>query len=98
MASRAAEFEILGQRYTIRSDASPEYIRELVAYMEAKVSEVQKGPTPQDPLKVSILAALTIVDELFQARERLAAQEADLARAIQKLIERLQSTVPPALG
>ncbi len=95
MASRPAEFEILGQRYTIRSDASPEYIRELVAYMEAKVREIQKGAPSQDSLKVSILAALTIVDELFQAREGLAAQEADLARTIQGLIERLQAAVPP---
>ena len=95
MANRPAEFEILGQRYTIRSDASPEYIRELVAYMETKVNEIQKGPSPQDPLKVSILAALTIVDELFQAREGLAAQEADLVRTIQRLIERLQTAIPP---
>ena len=95
MANRPAEFEILGQRYTIRSDASPEYIRELVVYMETKVNEIQKGPSPQDPLKVSILAALTIVDELFQAREGLAAQEADLVRTIQRLIERLQTAIPP---
>ena len=98
MASRPAEFEILGQRYAIRSDAPPEYIRELVAYMEAKVRDIQKGGPPQDPLRVSILAALTIVDELFQAREGLSAQEADLARTIQKLIERLQAAVPPAPG
>jgi len=95
VANRPAEFEILGQRYTIRSDASPEYIRELVVYMETKVNEIQKGPSPQDPLKVSILAALTIVDELFQAREGLAAQEADLVRTIQRLIERLQTAIPP---
>ena len=95
MANRPAEFEILGQRYTIRSDASPEYIRELVVYMETKVNEIQKGPSPQDPLKVSILAALTIVDELFQAREGLATQEADLVRTIQRLIERLQTAIPP---
>jgi len=95
VAHRAAEFEILGQRYTIRSDASPEYVRELVAYMEGKIREIQEGAPNQEPLKTSILAALTIVDELFQAREGLATQEADLARAIQRLIERLQTAVPP---
>lgn len=97
MPSRPAEFEILGQRYTIRSDASPEYIQELVSYMESKIREIQKGVPSEDSLKVSILAALTIADELFQTREGVAALEADLARAIERLIERLQAAVPPTL-
>ena len=34
------EVEILGHKYTIRSDAAPEYVRELAAHVEQRAREI----------------------------------------------------------
>lgn len=61
------EFEILGQTYAIRSAASPEYVRSLVAYLDQKLKEAG-GEGVQDPAKRLALAALYITDELFRLK------------------------------
>ena len=45
------EVEILGQKYTIRSEAAPEYVRELAAFVERRAREIRRrgpgaGPGP----------------------------------------------------
>jgi hypothetical protein len=35
------EVEILGQRYTIRSEADPKYVRDLAAFVEERVKSVE---------------------------------------------------------
>ena len=39
------EVEILGQKYTIRSEAAPDYVRDLAAHVEQRAREIQ-GPGP----------------------------------------------------
>ena len=70
MADERVEFEILGQKYTVRSEASPEYVRKLVDYLDATLRDLDPGGGGQEPTKLSILAALHVTDELFRARER----------------------------
>ncbi|HET8577077.1 MAG TPA: cell division protein ZapA [Methylomirabilota bacterium] len=80
------EVDILGQKYTIRSEAPPEYVRELAAYVEKRAREIGGASPGQDPVKVLALAALYIADELFRTREERAEGDqertaADKARA-----------------
>jgi cell division protein ZapA (FtsZ GTPase activity inhibitor) len=65
------EVEILGQKYTIRSEADPKYVRDLAAYVEKRVKSVEGQVRGQDPVKALALAGLYIADELFRAREEL---------------------------
>jgi len=63
------EVEILGQKYTIRSEASPEYVRDLAAYVEKRAKELRNSGAGPDPVKLLALAALYITDELFRIRD-----------------------------
>ncbi|MBI4611562.1 MAG: cell division protein ZapA [Candidatus Rokubacteria bacterium] len=89
------EFELLGQRFAVRSEAAPEYVRELVAHVERTIKEVA-GEGSQDPLKLAVLAALYITDELFRVREAGSKEAGDAARRVGALVRLLDQVVPPS--
>ena len=88
------EVEILGKKYTIRSEAAPDYVRDLAAYVEKRVKSVEGQVRGQDPVKALALAALYITDELFRAREELSAFEGDLPKRIGAMVDLLEAIVP----
>ncbi|MEW5746732.1 MAG: cell division protein ZapA [Nitrospirota bacterium] len=64
----SVEVYILGQKYVVKGDESPEYIRELAELVDRKLKEVYAGSPHITPLKASILAALTLADELQKVK------------------------------
>jgi cell division protein ZapA len=85
MTEGRAEIEILGQRITIRGRGSPEYIRDLAQYLDGKIRTVREQAQVTEPTRLSVLAGLHVVDELFRSRER----EASLAAQVDSLVQRL---------
>ena len=78
-----------GEEYTVRSELPPEYTREVAAYLDAALKGVRDSLPMVESHKAAILAALSITDELFQARrgdrevaDRLSAMADDLARLL----------------
>jgi cell division protein ZapA (FtsZ GTPase activity inhibitor) len=89
MTEGRAEIDILGQRITVRGRGSPEYIRGLADYLDGKIRAVREQANVHDPTRLSVLAGLHVVDELFRTRE----QEATLAARVDHLVGRLQRTL-----
>ena len=90
------ELQILGQRYTIRSDETSEYVRELADHVERRAREIQ-GPGPvQDPVKLLALTALHIADELFRLRQEHAVVDQDASDRLGALSRLLDSVAPPS--
>lgn len=90
------EFELLGQKYAIRSDATPEYVRQLVAHIEKTVKQIQKEGGPKDPQKLAVLAAFYIADELFQTRDAGRQKDGAAAERVGALLELLEKTARPS--
>ena len=65
---KVVHVDILGQRYGIRSDLDPAYIGELAAYLDAKMRQAAGELATADPLRVAVLAALNVADELHRVR------------------------------
>jgi cell division protein ZapA len=63
------EIQILGQKYTIKGDAPEEYMKELAAFVDAKIKDVLKKAPGMNPLNASILAALNIAEELHTLKK-----------------------------
>ncbi|MGB0064748.1 MAG: cell division protein ZapA [Terracidiphilus sp.] len=59
--------EIYDQLYHL-SGQEPEHIRELAAYVDAKMRTVAARGTTADSLRVAVLAALNLADELWQVK------------------------------
>ena len=86
------QVEIFGQMYSIKGKDDPAYIRELAAFIDTKMKEIQKGTGTVDPHRVAILMALTITDELYRLRERYGILEQtseDVASRLLDLTENL---------
>lgn len=76
MAAGRVELSLLGQTLTVRTEASPEYVRRLAAYLEERVTELRSAGI-KDPLASLTLAALDITDELFRLRDERKDQDVD---------------------
>lgn len=92
MTEGRAEIEILGQRITVRGRGSPEYIRGLAEYLDGKIQTVREQAQVHDATRVSVLAGLHVVDELFRTRE----DAASLAARVDRLVERLRQALREA--
>ena len=83
---------ILGDEYSIRSDQSPERTRIIAEHVDSVIKQTMKAGNIVDAQKAAILAALSITDELFDARE---AGE-DLAGSMKRLSGEIRPWLPPA--
>lgn len=92
--SHRVEVEVLGQRLVLRSAAPPEYVRELVAYVEKTIRQLRPEAGAQDPAKLAVLAALTITDELFRARDDRAQGEVETVKRMSGLLRLLDEVAP----
>jgi cell division protein ZapA len=81
------QVEIFGQVYSLKGRDDPAYIRELAAFIDAKMKEIQKGTGTVDPHRVAILTALTITDELYRLRERYGILEKTSENAAGRLLD-----------
>ncbi|MDI6729609.1 MAG: cell division protein ZapA [Thermodesulfovibrionales bacterium] len=64
----SVEVHILGQKYVIKGDASPEYIQQIADFVDEKLKEVYTTASDITPLKAAILTALNIADELHRVK------------------------------
>jgi len=79
--------EIFGQVYTLKGRDDAAYIRELAAYVDAKMKEVQQGTGTTDSHRVAILTALTISDELYRLREQKGMLETAAEAFVRRLLD-----------
>ena len=83
---------ILGDEYSIRSDQSPERTQAVAEHLDNVIKQTMRAGNIVDAQKAAILAALSITDELFDARE---AGE-DLAGSMKRLSAEIRPWLPPA--
>jgi cell division protein ZapA len=81
------QVEIFGQTYNIKGGNDTAYTRELAAYIDGKMREIEKGTGTVDPLRVAILTAMTIADELYNERKRRGDVENTAGSAVKRLME-----------
>ncbi len=60
---------ILGQEYPVRADADPAYVRDIAAFLDARMRIIQQADPNRPPLKIAILAALNLIDEMLTLKK-----------------------------
>jgi cell division protein ZapA len=83
---------IVGEDYSIRSEATPEHTRAVAAYVDDAIRRVLNGGGAVETRKAAILAALQITDQLMQAEQ--AARS--LAGSLRSLSSEVEQWLPPA--
>lgn len=61
---------IFGEEYTVKSKAEEAYLRSIAKYVDRHMREISENlPQSQPTLRITVLAAMNIADELFELRE-----------------------------
>jgi cell division protein ZapA len=68
--TQVVSVSIYGSDYPIRAQLSDEdYVRKVAAFVDGRMREVNEAMKPSTTLKIAILAALNIADELMSTQE-----------------------------
>jgi cell division protein ZapA len=63
------KIEIYNQSYNVSADENEEYIAQLAAFVDEKMRSVAEATRTVDSVRVAVLAALNIADELHTLRK-----------------------------
>ena len=70
MKSKVVKVNILGQDYVVRSAAGQKYLESVARYVDGKMEEIKaSGIDDSQQLRIAILAAMNITDELFSYKK-----------------------------
>ncbi len=94
--TRVVSVEIQGLRYPIRSDLPEAYVVRLASYVDAKMERASNELPTGESMKIAVLAALNIADELFRCREgdptvhtEFLRRAGELERLVDRALDRL---------
>ena len=86
---KALDVEILGQKFTISSEAEEGYMLKVAGYVDGKMQELMQASKPVAKSNVAMLAALNIADELHRLKD---SHEAVLNR-LDQLSKKISTTL-----
>ena len=83
---------IQGLEYPIRSSLDPEYIMLLAAFVDEKIKAAIDSAPSGDAMRVSVIAALNIADELFRCKQLSQERDgavAERAEELERMVDRV---------
>jgi cell division protein ZapA (FtsZ GTPase activity inhibitor) len=81
---------IAGEEHVLRSTAEPDYTRSCAEYLDDRVREIRSLSRLVDSHRAVILAALSITDHYFQARDELDQLRKEISTRSTTLAERVE--------
>ncbi|HLA79358.1 MAG TPA: cell division protein ZapA [Vicinamibacteria bacterium] len=84
--------DIFGQTYAVKGGADPTYVERLGAYVDAQMKEVSRASGAVDSVRIAVLAALNITDELFRLKH-LGTREGEVDRRAARLAKELSAAL-----
>ncbi len=82
---------IAGEEHTIRANVEPEYTRKCARLVDERIQQIRSKGGLIETHKAAILAALSLADEYFQAREELDRVREDAASRARDFAERIET-------
>jgi cell division protein ZapA len=96
MATVRATVEIFGQRLGLRADGDEERIQEIARFVDLRMREVADRTSSVDTVKIAVLTALNIADELFQERETdQDTRQKRLEKQAERLVDKIDEAMEP---
>jgi cell division protein ZapA len=69
MPTKQLRVNIFGAEYVLKATENEDEIKEIAAFVDQKMHEIDKAQALGSNLKIAILAALNIAEELFQTQK-----------------------------
>jgi len=90
---QAVTVRIAGEEHAIRSSAPPEYTRRCARIVDERITEIRRRSGLVEGHRAAILAALSITDEFYQAREELQRLREEVAHRATGLTARIDEAL-----
>lgn len=90
---RTMDVEIYGQTFTVTSENDEQYVRNIAAVVDQRMRQMAGSTKGTVPLRVAIMAALSLADELETAKsdqQATAVVEEEAERISSRLLARLE--------
>lgn len=101
MAEKASQVqvEIFGQSYAVKAGADPGHVEAIAAYVDEQMKNVSRSSAAVDSVRIAVLAALNLADEVFRLRRELEqARSKPAGGASEERLARLATRLGAALG
>jgi len=94
MVAARATVEIFGQELGLRADGETARLHELARFVDIRMRTVADQTSSVDTVKIAVLTALNIADELYQIRESgQDARHKQLEQQAERLVTKLESVL-----
>ena len=84
---------IYGMEYPVKAGGDNKYVESVAKHVDNVMLEIDKAMSSKSPLKVAVLAALNIADELMREREEKKKLLEIMSKDTEKLIEKIDRNV-----
>ncbi|MDD5542390.1 MAG: cell division protein ZapA [Acidobacteriia bacterium] len=85
--------EIYDQTYHLRGGADPEYVKQLAGSLDERMRQIADSTQTVDSLKVAVLTALTMIDELSRLQRENQEMQEILTEKTEACIKLLDSVL-----
>ena len=86
----SVQVSILGQSYTIKTEAPPEEVMAVADYVNRKIGEVSRGSRSADSLDSTVLAFLNVAGAYLRFRQDELDEDREVGERLQGLLQRLE--------
>jgi cell division protein ZapA len=90
------QVNIYDQRYRISGELDEAYVQDLARYVDEKMRTVAEATKTVDSVRVAVLAALNIADELHALRDREAGSRAELRKRVTRCVRLVEQALERA--
>ncbi len=64
------QIDILGASFAVQADEDEQYLKKLFSYYSEIINTIKKTTHIKDPVEISIMAGITLVDELYKEKQK----------------------------
>ncbi|MBW7995022.1 MAG: cell division protein ZapA [Candidatus Glassbacteria bacterium] len=89
--STSMRVTIFGETYNIKSQADQEYTVSVAEHVDRTMKLIKGQVGMQDPLKIAILASMSITDDLFQTRDKVEKQDLEIENRCNSLLNLVEA-------
>jgi cell division protein ZapA len=93
---QTVKINIYDQSYNVNAEGNEEYLNELAAYVDGKMRFIAESTKMVDSVKVAVLAALNIADEMFATRKRQEELEGPMRERVQNCVSMVEKALEQA--
>jgi cell division protein ZapA len=87
------KIEIYGQSYNVQAEGNEAYLKQLAEFVDTKMRTVAEATHTVDSVRVAVLAALNIADELHSLQERHENIEGPLRKHVEKCVAMVEKAL-----